>query len=470
MNSKRYLFVDDKYISIKENVTRTFHPWEKEAGNPVIKKEYEWEGIGPYGFRLTGQNKPITAFYYTFGSKGDDYPCGLATSDDGINWSKERHELNNIIDGEECAQGLYDKAGTYEGYPYLGTSLMRHSEAIPYAHHIFQRSKDGIQWEKFPDNPYWIGTEDTYTFLYDTRIKKYVLYGKLTKIEGETVDGEHFLSYTCNAKKTISGDTIRITGMQILPERKKIDVVLKYGDGIVKDDGGGGIVDDKVKLLRIVTRSESEDFIHWTNQQVVMEPPEDAPPGYQYYGMDVQEYAGMYIGHVQLFTALDGYVNMQLVWSYDGINFTVNKDLFAVACSKNGWDRGGIYSANFTELDEGRLCLYYSAINVDHMVIEVDQMEAATGRAWLRKDGFASLSGGIIKTIPLKVTKSKLFINMRGVIELTVKDGARNIIGRTQLRGDHHKLIPEIDLTDYIGKMVTIDMDLYNGELFSITI
>jgi hypothetical protein len=470
MYSKRYLFLDDKYISRKENVIRTFHPWEKEAGNPVIQKEYEWEGIGPYGFRPTGKTGPVTAVYYTFGSKGDDYLCGLATSYDGINWKKERHQLDIIDDGEECGQGFYDRPGTYEGYPYLGTSFMRCSDAVPYAHHVIRRSKNGVHWEKFPGEPYWIGSEDTYTFLYDTRINKYVLYGKLTKVEGETTKGEHFLAYTCNARKKICGDIIRISGMQILPERKEIDVALKCGGSLIKDDGGGGIVDDRVKLLRVVARSESKDFIHWTNQQVVMEPPADAPPGYQYYGMDVQEYAGMYIGHVQLFTALDGHVNIQMVWSDDGIDFSVNRNSFAVACGETGWDKGGIYSANFMELDDGRLCLYYSAINTDHMETDVNRMSAATGRAWLRQDGFASLSGGTIKTVPLKVVQAKLHINMKGVIHITVKDSDGKNIGMAQLRGDYHRMIPEIDLTDYIGKMVTIDMDLNGGEVFSVTI
>ena len=37
------LFVDDHLISVLENTTRSFHPFKKYEGNPVIKPDKPWE-------------------------------------------------------------------------------------------------------------------------------------------------------------------------------------------------------------------------------------------------------------------------------------------------------------------------------------------------------------------------------------------------------------------------------------------
>lgn len=42
------LFVDDGVVAAKDNVVRSYHPFEKDSRNPLIRADRPWEGNNVY--------------------------------------------------------------------------------------------------------------------------------------------------------------------------------------------------------------------------------------------------------------------------------------------------------------------------------------------------------------------------------------------------------------------------------------
>ncbi|NJD01778.1 MAG: hypothetical protein FIA99_04095 [Ruminiclostridium sp.] len=119
------------------------------------------------------------------------------------------------------------------------------------------------------------------------------------------------------------------------------------------------------------------------------------------------------------------------------------------------------------------MCTYYGAISTDHKVaddIKHNIVRGAVGRAWMRIDGFASLKGGKVATQPLEVTGEQISLNMKGVVGLTLRDRSGAFIAVQELRGDHYNIVADIILSAYVGKKIRVEMDLSEGELFSLSI
>src|SRR4051794_1125012 len=90
------LLLDDHTLARTSGLSQQFFPAKRHAANPVITKTQTWEGVGPYvwGTRLlqdeaTGE---LRLWYITYDYAGNYYRWGLATSRDGLSWTKP--ELN----------------------------------------------------------------------------------------------------------------------------------------------------------------------------------------------------------------------------------------------------------------------------------------------------------------------------------------------------------------------------------------
>lgn len=461
------LFLDDHDLEQAWDTVRTFHQCEKEVGNPVLTKKLAWEGIGPYS--PCAEPHPdggYNLFYGTYGGKNSDYPSGYMYSADGINWTRRSEWLNTIDDGAQACVTRYDAGCNFGEWRYLGMAFFRSAPGISEPHIRFRRSRDGINWEPFPGNPYWIGPSDVYSFMWDPNRNKYVLYYKLWKLAGETLAGESFVSYFPGFDPEEGKDTFRAQGYAVLPERRPVDVTLKYA-GSSANDGGGGYVSSSITMIRIVARAESVDFVHWDHEQVIIEPPEDAPLGDQSYGLFVRMYQGLYLGWLSHFNGVSGLIRPLLAWSRDGVHFSVNYDQYLLDSEKGNWDGGMIAGSELlTDIDR-RLCLYYGGIDIDHTMSD-REMTAGIGRAWLRRDGFVSLSGGEITTRPFRITRNRLALNMSGRIRVTVLDKDGAVLHQTVASGDHERIIPDLELDAYGGLYLRFRLDLREGALYAL--
>jgi hypothetical protein len=477
-----YLFLDDHWVAERDGVTRRFYQAEKEEDNPVLVKGKE-RGVGPYAFGWGSKTAPYTAWVGSYDLKNGEYPAFLITSQDGIHWDENRREsdvmrlLNNPPGSSvQAAAYLYDPSGNYPDYPYLGAVLYRRTLFLDHFHARFRRSKDGVHWEKFSlVDPIWDTMGDVLSFLWDAQKERYVAYYKIYRIQGTTTAGEPFHAYSGSFDLKKGTTTATFKGYARTAENfgvtrpVKMDVELVYG-GDSSDDGGGVPTDDKLRIERVIGYADSVDFLHWENEQIVIVPPENAVRGDQGYGMVVAQRGGMYIGMYQYFNGVSGVIDLILAWSYDGIRWELNWDERILVTGAAGeWDHGMVFGPEFMNGGDGRMFLYYGSLAVDHLQSS-DLAVGGVGRAWLREDGFASLSGGSLTTKPLPVTQAALTLNMAGRIPIEVKSPEGEVLAAGVAQGDACDVAAPIDLTPFLGQEVVLSMNLTEGELFSVSL
>jgi len=188
---------------------------------------------------------------------------------------------------------------------------------------------------------------------------------------------------------------------------------------------------------RDIGYSTSEDFIHWTPAQTVIEPIPGDPPHYEIYGMPVVKYEGLYLGFPWAFIA-DGLepLDTQLAVSRDGIKWERDPraPMFIPRGPAGTLDDSYAITANPIVVGD-EIIFYYMACGFPHGYAFTNErkFEGVISRARLRLDGFASLSchadsGGYVTTRPVRFLGRALEVNCdcpRGWlrVELQTEDG-----------------------------------------------
>ena len=83
------LLVDDWLVATRQDVQRTWHPFEKHSANPVLAADKPWEGkiCYVYGTVLPGEDgRGYRMWYHSWAER--EYRKLYATSDDGLAWNK----------------------------------------------------------------------------------------------------------------------------------------------------------------------------------------------------------------------------------------------------------------------------------------------------------------------------------------------------------------------------------------------
>lgn len=172
--------------------------------------------------------------------------------------------------------------------------------------------------------------------------------------------------------------------------------------------------------FRIVTRTESEDFVHWTEGvDVLRRLPSE--PARQPYAMIAFPYGNVYLGLLMLLNRgekfnrenpEDDTVDCELAWSPD----TVNWERVCPGSSliprgpRGSHDYGCIYACAYPLLRDGVLRLYYGGSNWKHS----DWRDGHLCLSYLRPDGFAGLAPlvkdgrGWVETSPVTCTSTSL--------------------------------------------------------------
>lgn len=148
--------------------------------------------------------------------------------------------------------------------------------------------------------------------------------------------------------------------------------------------------------LRIVAKSESNDFLNWSEP---VEIARGAGFEQQIYSMPVFYYAGLYFGLASIFHDGDclapdfDTVDVTMLYSsnlehFDWIEPGAKLIERGLGTYPDGdWDCGCIYASPPIEIDN-TLCIYYMGGNGRH----TDFRETGLGRAWIEKDKFAYYS------------------------------------------------------------------------------
>lgn len=376
------LFLDDTMIEDQIRVQRVWHQPEKYP-EPVMKPEYHWEALCPclYGtvLRIDGT---FRMWYVSVRNSSKPRAC-YAESSDGIHWERPKlgiceydgSKKNNIIIQSRYPKGFLDDiAVIYE-----------------------------------PDDPDW-----PYKLLYwdsmDLNPNNWGIFATRSK------DGIHFES---------RGNVLRTWDDRFTAVSEKVDGKYRvYGRGRVgseMDSAGYGKTEfslDKFYRARPVVYTESEDLIHWTPPEHIMQTGTDDPYQMEYYSLTAFRYEGIWIGALSRMHMVPDVMDPELVWSYDGKNWkrSIQRKPFIPRGPKGSFDSVHLnLPTNPPIINYNQLWFYYSGRTGDHGA-QFPMVYGAIGLATLRIDGFCSLQAadraGAVLTKPMTWVDGDLLLNV----------------------------------------------------------
>lgn len=397
----RQLFVDDFLIE-KTDLKRAFHYPEKYAGNPVLKPETPLElndgrlpstAVFQDGVWFDPQDRLFKMWYHAGWFDG----TALATSKDGLHW--ERPQLDVV-------------KGTNRVLPPEGHG---------------KRDGCAVWLDHFTTDP----AQRFKMFLYERPEEKFG--GQVFT----SPDGVHWAGPTRTMRV---GDN---TSISYNPFRKKWIYSVRTGrDGRTR---GYRECDDFVKGATW----KPEELVHWAGADALDLPDPQVGDRTQLYNLDAIAYESLMLG---VFAIHRGPTNeicaqqkrpkltdLELAYSRDGFHWhRPDHTSFLAGTRKEGdWDRAYLHSAaTVCAIVGDKLCFYYSGFSGKSPALG-GQVYAggATGVAFLRRDGFASMDAGeksgTLTTRTITFKGKHLFVNLdapQGELRAEVLDESGNVI------------------------------------------
>lgn len=451
INSNKQLFIDDYIIQKKENVKKTLGQPKKFEGNPIVKPEYPWELIIDGCSVIYDDEEHIFKMWYEAFNDSHKIPLErnfvcYAISKDGKKWEKPnlgiidfRGKNNNIVLTNYGYGDLYfpevykdnKESEPTKRYKMVYWDFVQRDN--PGMNVAF--SSDGILWNKYEKNPVLLGS-----------------YGGLRDISDSVSDVINLMYDPISRKFLVFHKTWKTKG-------------------------------DEFYWKRIIGRTESEDFISWSESKPILDLCELDLREDQFYGMQVFYYEGLYIGLPRIYHAkTTATLEMQLAVSRDGWNWKrlwLGNFLLRGVLHKD-FDGGMIFTTGLPLLINDELWFYYTGFYNTH---EELPPKASIGLAILRKDGFVSIDAGedegYIITKPFIFKGKELYINAdasRGNILVEVLDlSDKAIFGFSRnecfpINRDNTSCIvkwQKKDISSLEGKTVKLKFYLQRAKLFS---
>ena len=383
------LVIDDFLIDAKSNLARTYHAFDKYAGNPVMEADQPWEGPNVYLYGTVLPTEDHSGYRMWYHTLSTGQAC-YATSTDGIHWTKPALDIISY-DGS-TANNMYTTIGS------LVSVMHTPFNADPNRRYTFfgygtggymgAWSPDGIHWTGVPTNPLITGGDVAHA-AWDYLNNRYIGY-------------------------------IKVGG---------------YVNGLKR---------------RSVGFSETTDFTSWPVPYLIMVP--DAIDDRwvtagtiqrtSFYGFCPFAYESMYIGFLWIFRATDadgyndGTIYVEVVSSHDGVHWTReegDRPAMLPLGPDGAWDDSMVFTSTHPIKEGNTLKLYYGGFDDTHMY--PNNWHGKIGLATLRKDGFASLDAGAaegtLTTRPLGGTNGPLHVNCNaaaGRLKVEVLDNAGQVV------------------------------------------
>ena len=372
LGSQTQLFVDDLLIDRMDGLVKALGRPAKLAENPLLKPDRPWEGyliLQPGSVIYDEEEQIFKMWYNTIATTAkpdvEQFLC-YATSRDGIKW--ERPNLDLVAFKGSKANNILFK---YSKWTHSVIKDVHDPDAArrykmaywtteqPGACGIWVTfSPDGIHWNDHPENPV----------------------------------------VPCSA----TGDTF-----SVMQHAETKQYVLYHKS--------------KIRPIRKVARMVSDDFVHWRDSRLVLEPDEYDQPDTEFYGLSAFSYGGQYLGLLWVFHTYTQFIDVQLTSSRDGLTWDRSlhrRLLLPLGFMRNGYsgssfDSNMIYPATAPAIKEDELWLYYSGFANLHNEPS-EEHTGQIGAAKLRLDGFVSLeatSEGSVVTPPVRFEGSTLTVN-----------------------------------------------------------
>ena len=406
------LLVDDYLLDTKINIERTYHPFTKYAGNPLLVADKPWEGRTSY---LYGTVLPkehgagYNMWYHAW--TGVEYTNLFATSSDGFTWQKptlgtvefEGSTSNNMFfrrtKEDHLPQVIYTpwEKDASQRYKLINYDYGRSKPDNLVSGFWGAYSADGIHWKDVKKNPVLKDAGDVGNFVWDSHAKRYIGYPKVFA--------------------PVLGFNRRSVGI-----------------------------------------TATADFEDWPSAQLILVPDEyddywvsGGNQRTEFYGLSAFPYQSGYIGFLWIFHITDGKndgpIFCELVSSRDGIKWirqeTSNGKRLPIlpTGSKGSWDEGMVFTTNHPLVESNKIKMWYGGSTATHSGRE-DSARSGIGMATLRKDGFASLDAGAAEgTVTTKKIK-----NVHGSFRVNANAG--NGWLKVELLGANGKLLPGFSRND----------------------
>ncbi len=361
---KSQLFLDDTWI---EETYRLERSWESAEifPEPMVKPETPWEG---YQIVISGGSVHRVGnewrLYYMTYNRPDPMRLCMAVSRDGMRW--ERPKL-----------GLFEYAGN---------------------------KANNILWMPPGDQSFTACTvcHDAA----DTKHPfKFMFYaaggGKPTgTYVGFSKDG---LEWNMRPEPvlTTSGDQTNLMGTR--DHRGKFVAYLRHKFMLQRH------------RARSIWRSESDDFVNWTEPEPIIRPDLQDDPNVELYGFTGFPYNDMYLGLVERWMGNPDVFEIQPAWSHDGAAWhrpVVRKPLIA---PKYPWNERWNSTVNTAPIRVGNMLRFYFGGRSRAHGQELGQTYGAVGMAVLAADRFAAIRAdfkeGQLITKPMTWPGGDLIVN-----------------------------------------------------------
>lgn len=391
-----YFLCDERVTEDRWLVERFITPLKKQGETPLIVKEFEWEGTGPYlnGSVLYDPAESVYRMWYSVWNSHNyynklpfSYNICYADSKDGIHWEKpalgvfqqESDPRNNCIRlGTDKTQAI-DVCLNPRPEKYPGRFLAIHNQKGGV---FVSSSQDGKTFSFLHQTPAIAYHSDTHNnFVYDEVRDRWLLFCR---------------------PRAYAGDHKRRVSLQT-----------------------------------------SSDLQTWTHERTILVPTETEKQ--EFYGMPVFRRGDLFWGIIQVYDRESGFMHGELAWSGDGEHWTQipTHPTFLERGPEGSWDHGMVIPADTPVVTGDEMRFYYSGAEQSHH--ETDNKHAIS-LATIDRDrlvGLRPTSGepGYILTRPLLVSQGEdLTVNV-------VVAGQKGRL-RAELRDDGNHLLEGFSLED----------------------
>lgn len=427
-NRNKYLLLDNRVTEQVENAKLTVGVARKHPSNPLFVEDKPWEQRfdNYYGNVIYDEEDGLYKCWYSpfiidnsakrmsLKEREKDYDVPdkremaicYATSKDGIHWEKPNLELVDF-------EGNKNNNIIWRG-----------------------KGQDGNDWAE----PHGAGIfKDRYEKNHNRRYKAFFKGEKLSI--GFSGDGLLWDEYQpCEGDVTVAGDTHN-NAFWAPTLNKYVGITRTWGE-----------------MGREVARVESDDFIHWTKEEVVLQ---GLDKNLQPYAMPVFYYGGVYLGLIAVHNQETDKVHTELTWSPNTKKwYRISSGTPLIPCSdkKLDYDYGCVFACACPIFKGTEIQLYYGGSDWLHSGWRNGSLCLAT----LRADGFAGYvaksSSAKIVTTEISYSGEKVFlnadINKRGYLKVMVLDNDGNPIANS-----------ETFSTNLINSEVQFDKKIPNGKI-----
>jgi len=201
LGGQRHMFIDDMLISEMKNISFQVH--QPEIRSAILKTKYPWENISEYSC-VIDDGKEYKMYY---GNTGKFYGVCLATSKDGLNWTRPMLNLiefngskkNNIVipkAGTGCVYYDTHDSDPNRRYKFFACQIADDKPGTPTTEGmVIYTSPDGIRFTKSEVQLLPFNADSQAVLFYDKYISKYVCFmrgateetGRIV-VRGETDD------------------------------------------------------------------------------------------------------------------------------------------------------------------------------------------------------------------------------------------------------------------------------------------